>query len=216
MLEIIISRAKKIKLPIIVCTTKEKYDDKIVKIAKKNNVLVFRGNTYNKFFRWRDCFNKFDIHIAAMIDGDDPLFDYNLYKKAVYKLHNSKLDFFYNPKNIVTGLFTNVFKKSAILKTIKNQKLKQNTDTDISQDFLNKSGILKKKINLKDYQKKRKIRLTIDYEEDYLFFKKVFSKIHYCSETAQIIKFLDNNRKISEINYFREKEFLLNKILKSK
>ena len=46
--------------------------------------------------------------------------------------------------------------------------------------------------------------------------KIITKKMGYLSETAEIIKFLIKNKKISKINYFRENDFSINqsKIIK--
>ena len=57
-LEILISRLKKLGIKIIIATTKNKPDDKIVKVSRKNKVFIFRGNEKNVLKRYYDCAKK--------------------------------------------------------------------------------------------------------------------------------------------------------------
>ena len=76
-IDILISRAKKIKLPIILATTKTKSDDKLCNYVTKNyNIKIYRGENQNKLKRWHKCFLKYKISKALIIDGDDIFFDY--------------------------------------------------------------------------------------------------------------------------------------------
>ena len=50
----------------------------------------------------------------------------------------------------------------------------------------------------------------MDYPEDYKLIIKVTKKLGYLCEAIDIVKFLTKNKKISQINYFREKHYLDN------
>ena len=63
---------------------------------------------------------------------------------------------------------------------------------------------------------KRNIRLTFDYREDLILFKKIFSKFKITEKTLKILKYLIKNKKISKINYFREKNWRDNQLKKIK
>ena len=59
-IDLLIERAKKVDLPIILATTKNSEDDFLCNyVKKKHNIKVFRGN-YSKAKRWYDCFTKFN------------------------------------------------------------------------------------------------------------------------------------------------------------
>ena len=53
------------------------------------------------------------------------------------------------------------------------------------------------------------IRLTVDYKEDVLFYRKLFEKISYLSESSELLEIIKKSN-ISETNWFRHKEFLNN------
>ena len=76
-IEIMIERLKKIKnfRYIILATTKNKSDDILVKIARKNKIKYFRGHTNNVLNRVLNCAKKFKTDVIVEITGDNPLID---------------------------------------------------------------------------------------------------------------------------------------------
>ena len=127
-IDILVKRSKLIGLPVVLATSNAKSDDKLVKyVKKKYKIKIFRGSLNNKVKRWYDCFLKYKINSACFIDGDDLLFDYDLYKKNFDLIKNKAKPYMMkNPSNIVTGGFTYIinakFLKKIFIKTknIKN------------------------------------------------------------------------------------------------
>ncbi|RPG55374.1 MAG: hypothetical protein CBD95_005990 [Flavobacteriales bacterium TMED235] len=202
-IEIIIRRAKKIGYPIILSTTMDPADNILCRIAKKNNINFFRGSKNNVLKRWNDCFSFYKVDIGIIVDADDLLFDYDICKKAVNKITNSKYDYIRSNKNSITGLFNYVFKSYVIKKIFSKNKTK-NIET-IGPYLKNKFNCYS--LNLK---KDKKLRLTLDYKEDLIFFKKIFSKFSFTVKTTIVIKYLRIFKKISNINYFRQDDYLKN------
>ena len=62
-------------------------------------------------------------------------------------------------------------------------------------------------LNLK---KGKKIRFTLDYPEDLIFFKKIYSKFPFTVESAKVVNYLKRFKNISKINYFRQNDYLTN------
>ena len=202
-IEIIIKRAKKIGFPIILATTKNKSDKILCDLAKKNKVAYFRGSKQNVLKRWNDCILNFNISIAIIVDADDLLFDFSAYKKAANIIVKRKYDYIKANKNSITGLFTYIF-KSEILKKIYNKYRNKNIETP--GPFLSKN-LKFHSLNLK---KGKKIRFTLDYPEDLVFFRKIYSKFPFTVETTKVINYLKRFKNISKINYFRQNDYLTN------
>ena len=57
------------------------------------------------------------------------------------------------------------------------------------------------------YAIKSKIRLTLDYIEDFKLFKKIFKHFGTYSTRKEINDFLKKNKNILKINYFRNKQW---------
>jgi spore coat polysaccharide biosynthesis protein SpsF (cytidylyltransferase family) len=202
-IEIIIKRAKKIGFPIILATTKDKADSILCNIAKKNKVFYFRGSKKNVLKRWNDCISNFNVSIAAIVDADDLLFDYMEYKKAINIITKKKYDYIRSNKNSITGLFTYVFRSEVLRKTYYKYKSK---NIETPEPFLAKSF----KFHSLKLKKDKKIRFTLDYLEDLVFFKKIFSKFPFTVKTTKVINHLKRFKNISKINYHRQNDYVNN------
>jgi len=212
-IDILIKRAKKIGYPIILATTKNKKDNKLCNYVKKNyKINIFRGSEKNKILRWKNCFKKFDIEKACMIDGDDICFDYNLYKKAIKINHKNSI--IYYPKNIITGCFLYTLDNENLLKISINKS--HNFDSEMVEPIFKIFKIKKKILKIKSLYKKKNIRLTFDYMEDYKLLKIIYNKFKLTENNLNIISFLNKKKKISEVNYFRENSFKKNQSIKVK
>lgn len=201
-IDIIIKRAKKIGLPIILATSNLKSDDNLVNyVKKKYNINFFRGSHSNVLKRWQDCFKKFKINYACMIDADDLLFDFNLYRSSI-RLIKKKYDLITKPNKIIVGIFTHIISSNLMLKLKKKYK-------NQSIEFIDP---LFKKLNIKTcvIQTKlvnKKIRFTLDYYEDYLFFQILFNRFKATTPSKTIVNFLKKNNELTKINFFREKSW---------
>lgn len=201
-IDILIKRAKKIKLPIIVATSKNKSDDKLCNYIKKYyKISIFRGQNKNKLLRWYDCFKKFNIKNACIIDGDDIFFDYNIYRKLIQKMKN--FDILSVHKSVITGIFTHILSNRGLKKMYKYFKIK-NIDSEMIEPFVKKAKLNRKIINLEKIYRKKGIRITLDYKEDLKLFKLILNRFQPSTDSKKIIKYLFKNKDISGINYFRE------------
>ena len=54
---------------------------------------------------------------------------------------------------------------------------------------------------------KTNVRMTLDYEEDFNFFKTIIDNIDDNYVFEDILDYIDNNKIVKEINYFREKDW---------
>tara|TARA_B100000767_G_C19711143_1_gene512836 strand:+ start:232 stop:966 length:735 start_codon:yes stop_codon:yes gene_type:complete len=207
-IDILILRAKKVGLPIILATSNNKEDDKLCKyINKKYKIIIFRGSKNNKIKRWLDCFKKYHIKKACMVDGDDLCFDFNIYKESLKKNGLVACN-----KNIITGIFTNTITFKSLEKIYKATK--NNKDTEMIEPFIKKSKIKKNYIKINTLFLNKKIRLTFDYKEDWELLKKLFIIYKITEKTENFVKYLLKNKSISSINYFREENWKNNQLNK--
>jgi spore coat polysaccharide biosynthesis protein SpsF (cytidylyltransferase family) len=212
-IDILISRAKKIKLPIILATTKKKTDDKLYKyVKKKYKIEVYRGENQNKLKRWHKCFLKFNISKAAIIDGDDIFFDYKTYRAQLDQLDNN--DILSAPKSMITGLFTHIisFKAMEKMKIFFNKDI----DSEMIEPFIKKAKVKRKFIKTDNIYLNKKIRLTLDYIEDLRLLKFLSIKFKISTDSKNIVEFLIKNNQFSNMNYFREKYWKNNQSKKIK
>lgn len=208
-IDIVVERAKKTGLPVIIATSTATTDDIFVDIARQHNVHIFRGSLVNKIKRWHDCFNEFGIENALIVDGDDLSHNYDIGSRAMSKLKSNQFDVIASPQDIVTGFFTYAMNHNAIVK-LYNVAPSEEINTDVITRYIEKAGLNISELELKDYERKKNIRLTLDYEEDLAFFRKLYENIDILESGKGIVDYLDKNNSISEINFHRQKDFLKN------
>jgi spore coat polysaccharide biosynthesis protein SpsF len=209
MIEIVIRRAKKIGCLVILATSDDPSDDGLEKIANKEGVSIFRGAVINKIHRWFHCFEKFDLHSAMLIDADDPSFSYSLARRSLEKMQNSGAEFLKGTDNLMPGFITYGISREGISKLYLQAK-NSNTDTDVIDVFIERASLDTILIEPLPSEKiTKKIRLTVDYEEDLEFYRKLFNLISYLEESSEMVKKIIEY-KISQINWFRHEEFIKN------
>lgn len=208
-IDIVIERAKKTGLPVIVATSTDPSDDIFEDIARQHGVQIFRGSLLNKIKRWHDCFNKFQIENALIVDGDDLANNYEIGSRALSELKSSNFDIITCPEDIVTGFFTYAMKKSAISKLF-SVVPDENSNTDVIAKYIEKAKLTITFVTLEDFERNKNIRLTLDYTDDLEFFRKLYEKIDILENGKSIIDFLEKNKSIPEINFHKQIEFLNN------
>ena len=210
-IDILIMRAKKINLPIILATTKSKSDNKLYNyVKKKHKINIFRGDNMNKLNRWYKCFVKFKIKNAAIIDGDDILFNYEIYKEQIKNVSNYEI--ISAPKKMITGLFTHII----TLKALKKMKhlFQKNIDSEMIEPFIKKTKVKRKLIKTKSIFQSKKVRLTLDYAEDLKVLSIIVDQFGPYVKNEKIVNFLLKNKNISRLNYFRESYWKKNQLKK--
>ena len=214
-IDIVIKRAKKIGSTVILATSNDVSDDILVQIAKQHKIEVFRGALLNKIKRLYDCFVEYQIERAVIIEADDIAFDYTINQKAITELRQTDSDMIMYPPEIVTGLFLFVLKKNALEKLYSVVPY-ENTNTDVSIiELIKETDLNISQLKLEPYAKNKKIRLTLDYPEDLKFFQELYNNIDTTSSGKTIIDFCEKNKSITEINFYRQKDYLDNQKKKS-
>jgi len=126
-------------------------------------------------------------------------FDYQLYKYYLSKFKKNNMHSLKFPRKIVTGSFTYIFTKKDIIKLYKLTKKMHSLD--VIEFYVKKIKNIKN-IKVNKILINKNIRLTMDYEKDLLFFKKLYKQLSILEQTQKIINFLEKNKKIKKINYF--------------
>ena len=117
---------------------------------------------------------------------------------------------FKNPNNIVTGAFTYIMNYEFLKKIfLKTKKIKY---VDVIDGYYKNLKYIEKIKLEKILISNKKIRLTIDYLDDYIFFKKIFTKIKFNYKTKDIVKFLLKDNSLIKINYYLNKLWKKNQL----
>lgn len=180
LIDLLVGRLKKIKLDnnidskIIIATAKTKMNSEFLKIAKFHDIGFFCGDENNILKRHFQVAKQFKAKYLINVDGDDPLISSEAFC-AVYKKLQAQFDavasFGWPLGMNVWGYKTDIFQKlSAHLNRAIN-------DVGWNKDLLDKTN-LKKVFSGVDLSKYRKLRLTVDYDDDI----KLFQKLSACCD----------------------------------
>ncbi len=205
-LDHIILRLKKFRLIPIICTTDLKIDKGFKKFANKHKIKIYFGSNKNKIKRWLDCAKNFKIKKFHTIDADDIFFDHNSIKKSMILLN--KFDIVEPSSNSRNGAATEgySFKTVSLNKIIDKMNLNSNKlDTEMIDNIIKKSSKFLKIIKLKNarYITKKSFRLTLDYKEDFILLRKIYSKFGSYENRKNINSYLNKNLNLRNINFFR-------------
>jgi spore coat polysaccharide biosynthesis protein SpsF (cytidylyltransferase family) len=173
--EIILNNLKKEQLhsKIIIATSKNKIDKKIVNFCKTNNIKFFLGNHNNVFLRTKQCIKKYNLNYFVRICADRPFFDVSLMKKMIKLMFQKEVDIVTNayPRTYPKGLTCEVARANIFRKTkqsvlskdekehifdyfYKKKKYKiYNLKSNFNKNFLNKNFSIDKKKDIKKIKK---------------------------------------------------------------
>jgi len=187
---------------IIVAIPKNKKNNKLETLIKKNKFTCFRGSELNVLERYYQTAKKYNADIIVRVTSDNPLTDPDLIDKIVRKLKKEKKDYINSHfPNYPLGIGAEVFTFKAISKIIHLAKSKYHKEHVTSYFNANKKDFKIAKLNgLKRYAK---YRLTIDEPLD---FKVVESIFNFFKPNISF-----NFKKITKLFKLYPKHFLENK-----
>lgn len=213
-IEHVIDRAKTIKSikDIILCTTTEPEDKLLADVAVKNGIKFYRGPSQDRFIRWLGAADKFGIDYFIEFDADDPFCDPGLMELAIAQMKEKPCGILTFPDSSVPGGAAVCLSVEA-LRTLCQAKDTENTVVPWKH-IVNTGLITAQELLIKDKVfHNQSIRLTLDYEEDYKFFKKVFAEMGIKKNTVplrEIMRFLAQRPDLVEINFDRHKDYETN------
>jgi len=203
-----LERLKKLKNvnTLILATTKNKNDNKLVKIAKEKKILFYRGDQNNVLKRYYKCALTNKVTTIIRITADCPLIDVKYISILLKFFLKNKYDYCSNVdlNYLPDGFHCEVFN----FKSLKNAyKLATSSfDKEHVTSFIWSNPqifSISKFRGRKPKLYKKNIRLTLDYHEDYIIIKKIFDNLYKKNRyftLEQILKFLKKNKKITNIN----------------
>ncbi|MBI2062833.1 MAG: hypothetical protein HYT61_01165 [Candidatus Yanofskybacteria bacterium] len=216
-----IVRAKQARNPdiIILCTTKRSKDDILVELAKKHGIEYYRGSLSDKLGRWLSAAKSFGLDYFVEYDGDDLFCDPELIDFAIKQVVKKHCDFLKVPGTLVCGGVGPCMSVPALKKVC---QIKATDDTEtVWWNYFTDTGLFQ----VRDLEVKERvfhnpnIRLTLDYQEDFDFFKKVFEELDIKVNKVplrQILQFLNKRPELAKINFFRQQDFADNQKKKTK
>jgi spore coat polysaccharide biosynthesis protein SpsF (cytidylyltransferase family) len=209
----IVKRSKHYDLEPIVCTTVDSTDDIIEEIAYRESVKCFRGSVNHKLKRWLDCCDKFRIDKFHTVDADDPFFDGELIKKS-FSLLKDDYNMVYPTKSSSCGGASVGFSLTRDIIAKFCEMTRDEEDTEMMWYYLEKTPGLKG-TKLEDISKPVKVRLTLDYEEDYWLLCSIQRIVGNLAPRKAVEDLFRRNPDLYKINWFRNEEWKQRQLVKS-
>jgi len=204
-LEIIRWMIRRLKLnhnlnEIVICTSTNPDDDTLEKIAISEKIKCFRGSEEDVIERLYFASKQFNFEFVINITADCPLVSYEYIDKVIDEFNRTKSDLI-RTMDLPHGLYIYGLNVSALKKI---NEIKKETRTEVWGKLFTDTGLFKvNDIKIPQNLIRPSYRLTLDYPEDYEFFKKVFEDngpSTYMLKDRQIIQYLDNNPDVVAIN----------------
>ena len=171
-----IKKSKNVK-KIIIATSKNKSDDKLVKYLEKIKINYYRGSLTNVAKRLCDAAEKNKAKFFMRISADSPLIDPVIIDKAIKIFNNQKKKY-----DIIANVFPRSYPKGQSVEIIKTAKLKhclrkfnKEQKEHVTKYFYknHKNFMIK---NFMSVTNKAKIKLAIDTKNDLKLILKKFNK----------------------------------------
>lgn len=196
-----IKQAKKIN-KIVVATTTEKKDDKIIELCKKINIDCFRGSENDVLDRYYQCSLRYPRFNNIMrLTGDCPLIDPGVIDKLIIFFLKHNYDYASNVKlneeTYPQGMDCEVFTKETLTKVWQKSKL-QSEREHVTLYIRNRDGFKKGYTSTK--KKISHYRLTIDNPEDFEVIKFLIENSKPDAGYLDYIKLLNAHPEIAQKN----------------
>ena len=203
----VIKRALTNNIDPIICTTTEKADDPVENLAKDLKVKFYRGSSKNKLKRWLDCAIKFDINNFHTIYSDDPFFEPKEMNASMDLLVFGNYDAVYpTPSSSAGGASVGYSLKTKFIKQALSN-VPDETDTEMMWYYLEQVKDRNIKILEDPTETISKIRLTLDYQEDYWLLESIRRILGNNATRKDINKLFKDNPDFHMINFFRNEEW---------
>ena len=197
-LEWVIKRIKKVKnkTDILIATTKEKKDNKICKIAKKNKIKFFRGPTHDVLKRFYLAAKKFKPKFVVRVCADNPFIDSSEIDLLINNFKSKRNDYACNHNNKLNSLYADGFGAEIFtfksLKEINSKAVKKTQREHVTKYIWDN----KKKFKIYSIPATRKLaypnlKFDINTKKDLRFMNSFVKKnaININTKAKQIIKF---------------------------
>ncbi len=205
-LEIILKKISKEmpEIPLIVATTTNTSDDKIVNVCENSGIAYFRGSENNVLKRFIDTAKKHQLTKIIRVCADNPFLDVFALKLLIDNFREEDVDYYSfktseGKPTILThyGFWAEGVSLNAL------EKVKETTNATLYLEHVTNyihSNPLKFNLKLmsisSEIDKVKDLRMTLDTEEDYLLLKEIYAECikKNIVETIEIVRNIKNNK----------------------
>jgi spore coat polysaccharide biosynthesis protein SpsF len=195
---------------IVICTSTNPQDDILQEIAIEENIKYFRGSEEDVIQRLYAAAKFHNFDYVLNITADCPLVAISYIDIIVKKYKQTNADYITCEK-LPHGFYLNGMRIDALKKVC---EIKKGQNTEVWGRYFTDTGYFNVvELDVPAELQRPDYRLTLDYQEDYLFFQKVFE--HFGEKTIEkdvheILEYLDANPDVVDINKHCEELYLIN------
>lgn len=208
LLELMLSRVKKSELlnKIVIATSTDSKDDKIVNFCKKHNYEYFRGSENDVLSRYYKCAKLFNVDVIVRLTADCPLIDPVIIDDVVKLYTKSAVDYAANTvppekSRYPDGSDVEVFSFEALEKGF--FRAKKDSEREHVTHYFWRSDNGFKIAQLSQKNDWSKYRFTLDYPEDFEVIKFIIEELDRRNSfglLSEIIEIIEGNPEIKEKN----------------
>lgn len=184
---------------IIICTSTNKQDNPLEKIAQQEGIECYRGSENDVLKRLLYAAKKYKLDYFANMTADVPMIDPTIIDDAVKEYNKTNVDLILPENYCFNGC--HIIRVSSLEKIC---KIKKEHNTECWIDFFKtQKNFYIHKLKVKKEKKYRHIKTSLDYPEDYLFIKKIFKNLYNSNKiftNKDIISLVKKNPELIEIN----------------
>lgn len=192
---------------LILATSVDPFDDILARIAEREGIFVFRGSLDNVSSRFYEAAKHYELDHFVRITGDAILCDEVMVDVAVESHLRNCCDVTFI-ENMPFGTNKEVISLNAI-KTILDTALVP-LNTEYLEYYLENERYFSANYVQSNYKFDPRLRITLDYEEDFAFFERVyghFNQVNPRFTLKDALAWLQENPEVSKINMHKTQKF---------
>ena len=201
-----LKHSQKIK-QVIVATSNEQDDERIVNLCESKNIDVYAGDLNNVLDRFYNAAKQFSLDLILRVTGDCPAVDHAIIDELIENHIDGRYDFSTLsaikrtfPKGIDASVFSFELLKEACNSAVHDYE-KEHVTSYFYKSHPDKFSILS--LEAPFHYKFPELRLTLDTHEDYIFFCALYDSLYETNphfSLDDILKLINNKPWIIKIN----------------
>jgi predicted dehydrogenase/spore coat polysaccharide biosynthesis protein SpsF (cytidylyltransferase family) len=193
---------------VIICTSTNPGDDRLVDLAESEGVGCFRGDEDDVLKRLYDAALAYELDYVLNITADCPFVDPVYADRIVEAFERTDADLIH-ALDLPHGAYSYGIKPAA-LETVLD--IKENRDTEVWGRYFTDTDLFDVyDLPIEDeLHRQPDLRMTLDYPEDLSFFRVVFAELYQPGEVFsldEILRFLDEHPEVVDINRHCEEAY---------
>ena len=212
----VIERCRAFGLTPVVSTTLD--DDEIKSLCQVWRVPCYQGSAKDKLLRWLNTCQHYHINSFVTVDCDDPLFDNELTRSALFLVTRHEPTVIVGNQQPIQPVcdvckpdlkaYLGSMGWGMNMEALEHIcRLKTSDDTEMIWKHFPPDGLRMLEYDAKPDWIEQRIRLTLDYEEDYWLIKTVVRELGPLARRQQIVNFFRDNPGLTTVNLFRNAEW---------